>query len=148
MTENTDQILNDSRRFRLLFVRYCLTLLALTAFGAWFWDRVAAQGVLLGGLAGLLGFWLMARAVEKLAIQTPEKLQFAVLKWTFVRMGLYAAAFVRAFTLDKEDFHGLLGAVAGFLVIRVVLMYLGLTGRDLAPIEGSGNIQADPPARD
>ena len=62
-------------------------------------------------------------------------------------MGLYAAAFVRAFTLDREDFHGLLGAVAGFLVIRIVLMYLGLTGRDLAPLEGP-DAPAEPPARD
>jgi hypothetical protein len=145
---NEAKIMAESRRFRLVFARYTLALLVVLAAAAWVWDRVAAQGVLLGGLAGLIGFWMMARAVERLAIHAPEKIQFALLKWTAVRMGLYAAAFIRAFTLDREEFHGLLGAVAGFLAIRVVLMYLGLTGRDLAPPEEGGGASAEPSTRD
>lgn len=148
MTTRNDEIHAVSRRFRVAFARYCIALLAVTATAAWFWDRVAAQGVLLGGLAGLIGFWMMARSVEKLAIRAPEKLQFALLKWTAVRMGLYAAAFIRAFTLDREEFHGLLGAVAGFLVIRIVLMYLGLTGRDLQSPARPETMPTEPPARD
>lgn len=137
-----------SRRFRLTFVRIGLPLLGIAAGIAYAIDPVAAHGLLLGGLAGLVGFWMMARSLEKLALDRPEKLQFAVLRWTFVRMGLYAAAFIRAFTLDREDYHGLLGAVAGFLVIRAVLIYLGVTGRDLAPQEARNGSDTESPDSD
>lgn len=134
MTKKSDEIRDVSRRFKYRFVRICSFLILLLAAGAWSWDEAAGQGVLLGGGAGLIGFWLMARAVEQIAINKPEKLRIAVMRWTVFRMGLYGAAFVTAFGLDREQTHGLLGAVVGFLAIRAVLTYLGLTSHGIVSV--------------
>jgi hypothetical protein len=94
-------------------------------------SRNATQGVLLGGIAGILGFWIMASRLEKLAIMNPQKVQFAALTLTSVRFLLYGAVFYKAFTLDQDSYHGLLGALVGFLAVRYTLVFVGVTGKDL-----------------
>lgn len=124
-----DEILKPYRRFRLAAVRSALLVTAVMAGAAYaLINPTVAQGVLLGGIAGVLGFWLMAVRLEKLANMAPGKVHFAALTGTFLRFILYGAALFRAYTLDREDMHGLLGAVAGILVIRFVTVFMGITG--------------------
>ena len=124
--------LAPARRFRLMAVRIALVLTVLVAAVAFAFDRVVGQGVLLGGIGGCLGFWIMAVRLEKVVFRVQEKVKFFALTWTFYRFALYAAVFYKAYTLDKESMHGLLGALLGILIIHFVLVFLGLTGADLS----------------
>ena len=124
--------LAPARRFRLMTVRITLVLTVLVAAIAFFFDRVVAHGVLLGGFAGTVGFWIMAVRLEKVAFRVQEKVRFFALTWTFYRYALYGIVFFRAYTLDKESMHGLLGALLGILIIHFVLVFLGITGADLS----------------
>jgi len=118
-------------RFRLLVIRLTLLVTFLAASVAYPFDPVAAKGVLAGGITGAVAFWLNVRNAEKLAFMPRAKVNSAVYRSTLIRMGLYALAFYWAFTLDRDNMHGLLGALAGMFVIQIVLIFLGLTGFDL-----------------
>ncbi len=87
---------------------------------------------MLGGIAGILGFWIIAIRLEKLANKTPSKVQFAALTWSAYRFALYGAVLYRAYTLDRVEWHGLIGALVGIMMIRFVLVFLGVTGFDTA----------------
>ena len=127
-----DPKLQPFRRFRIAAVRYSLVLTAVFAGVASIWGQAAIQGVLMGGIAGILGFWFMARQLEKLALTNPGKVHSSVLTWSMIRLFLYGAVLYKAFTLDEARYTGLLGAIAGIFVIRIVLIGLGVTGIDLA----------------
>lgn len=119
------------RRFRRLSVRFGLLATMALAAGAYgLFSADAAQGVLLGGLAGVLGFWIIAIRLEKLATMTPQKVHFAALTWTSFRFLLYGAVLLRAYFLDREQYHGIIGAVVGILVIRFVMIAIGITNAD------------------
>lgn len=133
----TDDPLAPFRRFRLTAVRIALALTALGAAATFLLSRAAAQGVLMGGIAGVLGFWIIAVRLEKLAKLGGEKVNFAVLTWTTLRFALYGVVLYRAFTLDRETMHGLLGAAGGLFIIRFVLMFMGFTGIDLKHTAGA-----------
>jgi ATP synthase I chain len=135
---NTDNALRPLRRFRIVAVRLSLILTALLAGGFYTWDPIAAQGALLGGIAGILGFWIIAIRLEKLANKTPSKVQFAALTWSAYRFALYGAVLYRSYTLDRVEWHGLIGALVGIMMIRFVLVFLGVTGFDTAA-STSGN---------
>ncbi len=94
-------------------------------------DGAAAQGVLLGGIAGVIGFRIIGVRLEKLANIAPGKIYFAALTWMSLRFLLYGAALVCAYMIDREELHGLLGAVAGILVIHFVMIFMGLTGMEM-----------------
>lgn len=119
------------KRFRLMTVKASLILVGLAGGAAYFFDAVVGQGFLLGGLAGVLAFWMMARSVEKFASIPKHKLQSYAFRLTLVRMVIYALVLYRAYTLDRESLYGLLAAVAGLLTTRVVVIFLAFTGRDL-----------------
>lgn len=119
------------RRFRLMAVRLALLLTALGGFGGYALDATVGKGILIGGIGGVLAFWLSARSVEKLATMDPKKVKYRAYGWTFVRLLIYGLVLVRAITWDRETLHGFWGAVAGILIIRVVTIFLGLTGLDL-----------------
>lgn len=118
----------------MLAVRVGLLVMGLLALVVYRFDPVGAKGVLLGGLGGIIGFWYLAMRLEKLASLPPSKVKFAALRWTALRLVLYGAVLYKAYTLDRETLHGLIGGVAGIFVIRFVQIVLGLTGADL----GSG----------
>ncbi len=118
------------RRFRLMAVRLSMTIVMVLSALALLIDRITAQGVLIGGIAGILGFWVIAIRLEKVAREKPSKVQYATLTWSFYRYGLYGLVLYKAFSLDKETYHGLLGALVGIYVIQLVLRYLAITGRD------------------
>jgi len=129
--------LEPLRRFRLAAVRLSLVVTIVIAVAAFLLvDSTAAQGVLLGGIAGVLGFWIIGVRLEKLASMAPGKVHFAALTWTSFRFLLYGAAMLRAYLIDREEMHGLLGAVAGILVIHFVMIFMGLTGMEMPRAAG------------
>ena len=132
-----DEGLRPLRRFRTAAVRLSLLVTIVMAAMAYvFVDAAAAQGVLLGGLAGILGFWIIAVRLEKLATIARGKVHFAALTWTSLRFLLYGAALIRAYMIDREELHGMLGSVAGILVIHFVMIFMGLTGLEMPRAAG------------
>ncbi len=129
--------LKPLRRFRTTAVRLSLFIVIAMGVAAYVLvDADAAQGVLLGGIAGVLGFWIIGVRLEKLATIAPGKVHFAALTWTSLRFLLYGAALTRAYMIDREELHGLLGAVAGILVIHFVMIFMGLTGIEMPRAAG------------
>lgn len=118
------------RRFRLMTVRLTMVVMMVLVAITYQFDPLAAKGMLLGGIAGTLGFWIMAIRLEKVAREKPEKVHYAALTWSFYRYGLYGAVLYKGFTLDRVSYHGLIGALIGIFIIRVVMMYLAVSGRD------------------
>ena len=120
------------KRFRLMAVGISLAILLPAALGVFFvFDAVVAQGLLLGGFAGMLAFWLLAVRLEKFASLPANKVQSTAIKWTFIRLAIYALALGQAFYIDPERKYGLLAGVAGLFTIRLVMIFLALTGLDL-----------------
>jgi hypothetical protein len=115
------------KTFRLAVVRYTL-LLTFAATGiAWIWSSVVAKGLLMGGMAGAVGFWITGRNIQKLASPETAQVQSFAIKWTFVRLLLYALAIYRAYTLDREHYYGLLAAVIGIFFVQAVMIGLAFT---------------------
>ena len=115
------------KTFRLAVVRYTLVLTGLSALGAWFWSPVVAKGLLMGGMAGTLGFWIMGKNAQKLASPDTAHIQSFAIKWTFVRLFFYALAIYKAYTLDREHYHGLIAAVIGIFFVQAVMISLAFT---------------------
>jgi hypothetical protein len=124
--------MNTLKRFRLMAVRLSLAL-SVVAAGITFFvaDRVIAQGLLMGGLAGTLAFWLLSFRVEKLATAPPGQLKLISLRWSAFRYAIYGVALYRAYVLDTETYHAFIAAAVGLLIIHVVLVFLALTGMDM-----------------
>lgn len=144
MTElSKDEILKPYRKFRTAVVRRALFTTAILAAGVYqLVDKNAAHGLLLGGLGGILGFWIIAVRLEKLANMAPGKVHFAALTGTLIRFLLYGAVLFRAFTLDRENMHGLIGATAGILVIRFVTIIMAITGSQMPIVTSSSSEDA------
>ncbi len=114
-------------RFSRLTIGITVALTAAGAGAIALYDSAAAKGFLIGGLAGAAGFWHMGTRVRKFATISPVELPYRILRWTFVRMGIYAVALVGAYTIDYREYHGLVAAVFGLLVSHLVLIALGFT---------------------
>ena len=114
--------------FRLAVVRYTLLLSVVSAAVAWYWSPIVAKGVLMGGMAGALGFWITGRNLQKLASPDTPHIQSFAIKWTFVRLFFYALAIYKAYTLDREHHHGLVAAVIGIFFVQIVMITLAFTG--------------------
>jgi len=119
------------RRFRIMTVRIALILTALGGFVAYSFDPAFGKGILIGGIGGVLAFWVTARSVEKLATMPPNKVKLGAFRWTGAQLVIYALVLWRAHTWDPEHRHGFWGAVVGILIVRVVVVVLGFTGLDL-----------------
>lgn len=124
------------RRFRLSVVRWSLVVTGIATGIAWYLDPAAGQGLLIGGLAAVVGFWIFARQMEKLARLEKSNVHSHVLRWSGVRLALYGAAIYKGYTLDPDTMYGLLGAVIGIFIIRFVTVFFGVTGLDLSKEEG------------
>jgi hypothetical protein len=139
MTKPTSHTLHDiARRGRVRTVRAALIatlVLAAAAYGLV--DPLAAQGVMLGGIAGAGGFWSMSVRLERIVLIRPEKLQVAATLWTYYRLALYAFFLFIAYRLDRDDLHALLGGVAGLLSTRFVVLFLAM--KDAKPARGTAD---------
>ena len=118
------------KEFRLAVVRYTLLLSVIVSGTTWYWSPVVAKGVLMGGIAGALGFWIVGKNVQKLASPDATQLQSSAIKWTLVRLSLYALAIYKGYTLDREFHHGFIAAVAGIFFVQVVMIVLAFTRLD------------------
>lgn len=114
-------------RFSRLTIGVTLVLTTAVAGFLALYDAAAAKGFLLGGLAGAAGFWLMANRARTMGSIAPEELPYRIYRWAFVRIALYAGFLALAYRVDGREYHGLIAAVFGLLMIRVVLTGLGLT---------------------
>ncbi|GMV91784.1 MAG: hypothetical protein AMXMBFR82_15620 [Candidatus Hydrogenedentota bacterium] len=119
--------MDSFHRFSRLTIGVTLVLTTAIAGILAIYDVAAAKGFQLGGLAGAAGFWLMANRARTIGAIAPEELPYRIHRWTFVRIALYAGFLVLAYTVDGREYHGLIAAVFGLLVVRVVLTGLGLT---------------------
>ena len=115
--------------FRVGVARYTLLLAFVCAAAAWPFDPNISKGVLLGGFAGTLGFWITARNMSVLTTPGAEKLELYAFKWALVRLGCYGAAISLAWTFDREQYHGLIAAVLGILLVQVVMIGRAFVGR-------------------
>jgi len=111
-------------------ISLALVLAATVACAAWSWPL--AQGMALGGIAGTLGFWMLARRVQKFASLEPAQLNSEIAKGMLLRMVVYGLALWRAWSLDPETYHPLLAAVAGIFIPRLVIYFLAFTSLDLS----------------
>ncbi len=119
------------RRFRLICVRVSLIITALAGFGLYKFYPQMAKGVLLGGIGGVLVFWLFAVSLERVANGAEPQLRSHAYRWTFLRLIVYGLVLLKAYTLDTRSLLGLFGAAGGLLIVRAVALVLGLTGLDL-----------------
>ncbi len=115
--------------FRVAVARYTLLLALVCAAAAWPFDPNASKGVLLGGFAGTIGFWITARNMSVLTTPGAEKLEIYAFKWALVRLGCYGAAISLAWTFDRERYHGLIAAVLGILLVQLVMIGRAFVGR-------------------
>lgn len=116
--------------FRVAVARYTLLLSLACAAGAWPLDPNISKGVLLGGFAGTLGFWITARNLGVLTTPGAEGLEAYAVKWSLVRLLCYGAAISVAYSFDRERYHGLIAAVFGILLVQIVMVgraFLGPT---------------------
>lgn len=120
------------KRFRRFAVLGALGLTMALAVPTALWSAPAAKGLVLGGAAGTLTFWMLARRFEVLAAARPEALQGASFRWGFARMAVYAVALGVAFPLDP-DHHAFIAAALGLFIVRIVAVFLGVTGLDQPP---------------
>ncbi|MCK5860885.1 MAG: hypothetical protein KAH38_00270 [Candidatus Hydrogenedentes bacterium] len=126
--------------FRVFAVRISLMLTMVAALVMYpLLGRVASVGLLMGGIAGSVVFWITARQLEKLAIQFTNTVYFVPVKWRIVGLAIYAAVLIRGYTLDKEHFIGLFAVAAGLFMIRLAVVILGVTGLDLPKEEEDSN---------
>jgi len=119
------------KRTRLVAVRFSLALTGIGAVLLYPFGWVVVQGFLLGGLGGTLAFWLLARKVEQFAKMGADQVQAQAMKWMMIRMMIYGAVLYRAFMLDTEHYYGMMAAVGGILLMRMVMIFLAFTGYDL-----------------
>lgn len=115
--------------FRVAVARYTLLLAFICAVAAWPFDPNASKGVLLGGFAGTIGFWITARNMSVLTTPGAAGLEVYAFKWALVRLGCYGAAISLAWTFDRETYHGLIAAVLGILLVQVVMIGRAFVGR-------------------
>lgn len=126
-------ILESLKEFRLTVTRFTLLLAVAGATASWPMSPVAAKGILMGGLAGTIGFWITARNVGVLATPGAEKIELYAFKWTLVRLAFYALAVYKGYTLDPERYHGLIAAVIGIFLVQAVMIayaFLRLGGNE------------------
>ncbi len=118
------------KRFRLMTVRLSLLLTGVSAGILALFSHAAAFGILGGGIAGTLSFWIIALKVEKLAKRTDKGISSLPVGWNVARFILDGIVLYWAYTLDQQQFNGILAAVAGLFIVRGVQVFLGMTGLD------------------
>ena len=112
---------------RSSFTRPSAIAIVVLAAGAYaVAGRVAAQGILLGGIAGIVGLWMMASRLQRVANIPPEKLHLTMVLGSYVRLPIYGLFLFIGYRMDPESLHGLFGALAGIMAVRYVPVYFAL----------------------
>lgn len=116
----------SARPFAMGTLAGTVAVTSVAAAVAWPLSSLVAKGIVLGGLAGGAGFWLLARNARKLATLRRDQVTFGIYRWALVRMGIYALALAWAHTLDRSGHRALIGAAFGLLIVRSVMVVVGL----------------------
>lgn len=119
--------------FRHLVMKLSLMMMVVMALLALSLGKAAAQGVMLGGTAAILGFEIAVRTF-RLEKRPGDKVKLRPSIWWTVRFLAYVAALVKGYNLDTTQYCGLFGAIAGLLIVRVVVTVVGVTGLDLKKV--------------
>jgi len=126
-TTTPNSLQSIARRARVRGVRVCLYVtVVLAAIASFLSGSIAAEGLLLGGIAGALGFWTMSLRLERVALVRPDKLTVVATVWTFYRLAVYGAFLFIAYRLDPDHLRGFFGGVAGLLSTRLALTFLAV----------------------
>ena len=130
--DKTGVALESLATFRLFAVRIAMMLTVVAAIVIYpLFGRAASIGLLMGGVAGALVFWITARRLEKVARQGSNMLISVPPTWRLVGFMVFALVLARAYTLDREGLSGLIAAAVGLFIIRLAAVALGVTGLDL-----------------
>lgn len=93
-------------------------------------DPVLAKGLVLGGLARTLTFWIMARDVVQVENLSASRLKFRIQIGFALRMLVYTLVLVKAYSWDTEHVHGFFAAAAGLMIVCLMIAIAVVTGRD------------------
>lgn len=128
MTDTARATLRETaQRARRRTMHASLITTLIVGFAAYFAaGDIAAQGVVLGGFAGAMGFWTMSKRLEQIALVRPDRLAVAATVWTMYRILIYSVFLVIAYRLDRENMYGLLGAIAGLFSTRLAITLIGV----------------------
>ena len=130
--DKTGVALESLVTFRLFAVRIAMMLTVVASILIYpVFGRAASIGLLMGGVAGALVFWITARRLEKVARQGSNMLISVPPTWRLVGFMVFALVLARAYTLDREGLSGLIAAAVGLFIIRLAAVALGVTGLDL-----------------
>ena len=107
---------------------YSTTAIVIAVATAFTWRHypMGAKGLLVGGAAALLGFWMLSRRAAMLPSIPKAEIPFRVYRWTFGRMLVYAAALIWAYSIDPRNNHALIGATAGLFLARAAMIAVGI----------------------
>ncbi len=119
---------NAARRFRVLLRLSALATVVLAAAAYLAIDEAAAAGVLLGGIASIVGFRLLSVRMRQLATTAPDKLRTWMVVGAYMRLIVYGLFLFAGYWLDRETLHGFFGALAGLMAARFVSIYGSLVG--------------------
>lgn len=127
--------MEELKRMRVLGSGVAAALVALSAGTAAWFDARVALGLLLGGSAGIVSFWLLAVRVARMAQAGTAAEPFFTLRGTLLRLAIYAVTLGTALALDSERYYALIAAVAGLLLMRPALMVVVFAGLRKRPDE-------------
>jgi len=116
------------KRFRRWVVGIALGMTTLCVACSFFVDRTLAYGLLMGGLAGTLGFWLAVRQAGQMAMPG-GRLRLG--PWFALRLLIYGLVLYQGYQLDPVHWYGFAGAAFGLLIARVAVSIVAITGWDL-----------------
>jgi len=116
-----------------------LGLTVVCAALAAIWDTQTSKGIVIGGVAGAAGFWMMLVRTRTLHLIPKEEIPYRVYRWTFSRILLYGLALVVAYLVDPIGRHALLGAAGGLFIARAVMMATGIAAWRRGVQSGSGS---------
>ena len=112
----------DATRANLERTLYWATAVGLVAGGAVYaLHPMAGAGFLAGGASGILGFALMARFMRQMHTIDPKDFQLQSFRQSAARLAIYAAAFALAYRIDPKGLTGIIGALGGYVFVRVVV---------------------------
>jgi hypothetical protein len=117
-------------RLRLMMAVGTLLAVGVITAGLWRYSPPAAQGLLLGAAAGLVPFLILTWRVERVVARGEDRLHLEMARWAVIRLLLYVAVLIRSYFLDPTHQHGVLGAVAGIFLVKLVLAFITLSGLD------------------
>jgi len=112
----------DATRANLERTLYWVTAAGLVVGGGvYLWHPTAGVGFLAGGAAGLLGFVLMARFMQRMAQLNADDFQIQSFRQGAARMAVYGVAFALAYRLDPKGLTAIMGALGGYIFVRVLV---------------------------